>query len=469
MTRSKQSLTLWAAVVLMAVLGAVSYGIRTKAATPESGDSPQYLIEAYHLHAHGTFSEASTPDLSPPGIGREPGYATFLAALMAIDPAFGRFTPSCLARPGACDPALYRAPQVANAALIGLAGLTLFAAVRLLTGSTVAAGVAGGYVLLNVQMHKDWYHIASDHLGLWLLTLVMLAAVWAARGRAWWRWALVGLALALLTFVKAIFLYFTVLLLIGAGIAAAVNAQHRRRIASAAAAVLVVYLALIGGWTARNDAIGDRFAFTDQRSGIALSTREVFNHMTPQQYAAAFVYWTRGVGDGLAKRLFPAEVVAPFDLGLPGGFYDTGQNGYGRHLAEMMGSRGIGEAEAIRDLDRSLIQAIVTRPFTHAATTLPVFYRGIWVDEFVVVGLPAFAVALVLALRRRQWLLFLLLGIGAFNLMFYALVSLNIPRYQMTAVPSMALATGFLAANLARRYRGRKQPSPTLPRAYEAT
>jgi hypothetical protein len=35
-----------------------------------------------------------------------------------------------------------------------------------------------------------------------------------------------------------------------------------------------------------------------------------------------------------------------------------------------------------------------------------------------------------------------LLPLGWFNLVFYAMVSLNIPRYQLTALPCLALATG---------------------------
>ena len=437
------------------------YGSKIRSPDAENGDSTQYLSEAYHIYAHGTFAPTMTPDDVPAGVGREPGYATLLAVLMAFDRPFSSFTPTCLLQPGSCDDAIYRVPQFANAALIGLAGLTLFSAIRLLTRSLTAAGIGGGYLLFNVQMHKDWFHLLSDHLAVWLLTLVMLAAVWAARGTAG-RWAAVGLSLAALTFVKAIFLPFTASMLAGAAVMAILKPGRRRAVAGASAVVCLVYLSLVGGWILRNDLSAGRIAFTDSRSGIALSTREVFNHMSPQQYAAAFVFWTRGFGNGLARRLFPADVVEPFDLAQPGGFYDNGQHGYGRRLADLMETRGIGEIEAMRDLDRSLFMSIVTHPLEHAAATLPLLYRGIWVDEFVVIGLPALLAVLIAAVRRRDWLLLLLLGIGAFNLLFYALISLNIPRYQMTAVPSMALATGLVAAELARRYRDRRRATAAL-------
>lgn len=457
LTTPKSSVSVLVVLALLSLLAAGLYGARPKPPMAAFGDTPQYLTEAYHLHAHGTLSPAMTPDPVPPGLGREPGYAVFLAALMAVDPGFSGFTPACVTGPDRCDDAIYRAPQRANAALIGAAGFTLGLAVWLLTGSRVAAVVAGGYLLLNGEMHKGWVYLASDHLAVWLLTLVMLTTVWAGRG-GWVRWTLVGLALAALTFVKAVFLYFTLLaglVVVGAAVARrGVRPEARRRILLAGLALAVVYTAAIGGWIVRNGLSTGHYAFTDQRSGIALSTREVFNRMTPQQYAAAFVFWTRGFGDGLARRLFPADVVDPFELSHPGGFYDVGQLGYGRRVAEIAASQGIDEAAATRQLDRSLMTAVLTNPVEHALTTLPLFYRGIWVDEFIVVGLPALVVALIGVLRRRQWLTGALLGIGAFNLVFYALISLNISRYQMTAVPSLALATGLLAAEWASRRRG---------------
>jgi hypothetical protein len=116
--------------------------------------------------------------------------------------------------------------------------------------------------------------------------------------------------------------------------------------------------------------------------------------MSLEQYAAAFVYWTRGFGDSLAEKIFSPEVVAPFDLGQVGGFYDTGQNGYGRRVNEIAQSKNISPNAAADELDRMLLADILTRPFTHIATTLPVFYRGIWIDEFIVIGLPVFVVML---------------------------------------------------------------------------
>lgn len=309
---------------------------------------------------------------------------------MFIDPAFAHFSPACLTQPDMCGDELYRVPQIANSILIGLSGFTLFAAAWMLTGNLAPAGIAGGYVLLNFEMHKDRIYLASDYLGLWLLTLTILATVWAARKPGWWRWTIVGTILALLVFVKAVFLYFTIPALLAASIFALARSRHRGQVGRAALATCMAFTVLVGSWVLRNESVSGQYTFTDQRSGIALSTREVFNHMSAEQYAAAFVYWTRGFGDSLAEEIFPSDVVAPFDLGQAGGFYDTGQNGYGHRVIDITQSRNISLHDATEELDKMLLADILANPFTHLVTTLPVFYRGIWIDEFIVIGLPIF-------------------------------------------------------------------------------
>jgi len=153
----------------------------------------------------------------------------------------------------------------------------------------------------------------------------------------------------------------------------------------------------------------------------------------------------------MARRMYPADVIDPFDLDRRGGFYDRGQNGYPARVDEIMQARGLDAMQAGAIVDHQIIQAILARPLTHLATTLPLFYRGIWIDEFIVLGLPLFLWMGVRAIRRRQQLVLLLLSLGAFNLLFYAAFSLNISRYQMTAVPEIGLAVALAAAPLFRR------------------
>lgn len=102
-----------------------------------------------------------------------------------------------------------------------------------------------------------------------------------------------------------------------------------------------------------------------------------------------------------------------------------------------------------------MIEAIFAHPLAYAATTLPVLYRGFWIDEFALIGVPALIFATWGAWRRRELLRLALLSVGIYNEVFHALITLNIPRYQITAMPSIAVAVAILFAALLRGFSGK--------------
>ena len=428
---------------------------------PDAFDAEQYLAAAYHLAHHGVFSESRLSEAPPPGMGREPGYALLLAGLMTLDGSFASFEPGCFAAERDCR-GLYTVPQWANVGFLAAAGVLVFLAARALFGSLAAAFAAGGHIWLNHQAHDGLFYLVSDYFAVFLLALGALAVVWAWRRPSLLAWVGVGAALAALTLTKAVYLYYALPLGLCLVPVALWQARTRRRLLLSLAAAALTYAGAVGGWMARNHEVGGVFALTQTRGGIALSTREVLNHMSPAQYGAAFVYWTRGFGDNLARRLYPEAVWGPFELGNPEGFYLRGQLGYGTRVETLMRERGLARRDAEAEIDRQLRAALLSDLPVYAATTLPVFYRGIWIDEFIVVSLPGLIWLALWALRRRRWDVILVAAPGAFSLVFYALFSLNIPRYQLTALPALAVATGFLAWRLQAWWLARRgaEPSP---------
>ena len=445
------------AFVGLGVLMLISVAIGLHARRPPPivyGDAPEYLVPAYNLVHRHVFSTQSDGTSPAPGIGREPGYPLFVAALMLVDPGLGHVPLGCLVGRETCDLGRFAGLSFANLILVQAAGLTMFVLARRLTRSYGAALVAAAYVLLNAEMNEYWYFPMSDWLAVFLVTLTMLALA-AAWGRASsGRWCLVGAAFAGLTLTKAVFLPFCVIVA-GTCVVRAAGWAGQRRVLAALGMAGAIYAAVVGGWIVRNWAVAGEARIADARGGIALSTREVFDHMTPAQYLAAFVYWTRGPGVGLARRLFGAQVVDPFDLDRDGGFYDRGQNGYRRRVDALRAERSLDFWTASAIVDHELEMSILRHPAVHAATTLPLLYRGFWIDDFWILGIPALPWMLVAAIRRRSGLVVVLLGIGVFNEIFYALFSLNVPRYQMTAIPSLALAAALASMAIRRRLIGR--------------
>jgi hypothetical protein len=343
---------------------------------------------------------------------------------------------------------VYDAARWANLLLaLGAAAVLGLVACRL-TGSAWGGACATAYVALNAHMLKGRWEVLSDYLALLLLSLLLAALL------RWWerpsapRALAAGAAAAALILTKAVFLY--ALLLGGCAGGLALLLTQRHRLGSAGLLLAAAWLPVLA-WMARNAAVAGEFALTDNRSGIALSTREVFNHLGPQELLCAFVYWTRGAGDGLARLLFAPEVWQPFQIDWAGGYYDIGQHRYEPWVEGVAAADGITPAEARVRVDHELLRRFLERPGGWLASLPALIYRGLWIDEFVVIGGPAAVAATLWAARRRRvdWLI--LLGLGWFNLGFYAAVSLNIPRYQVTALPTMALGAAWLVALLQMR------------------
>jgi len=199
--------------------------------------------------------------------------------------------------------------------------------------------------------------------------------------------------------------------------------------------------------------VGGEFTITVDRGGVALSTREVFNNMTTAQYFAAFVYWTQGFGDSLAESMFDETTWSAFRPENPDGFYLRGQLGYGKEVKIVMGRQGVDRKQGKAIVDAQIKKRILENLPVHLLTTLPVFYRGIWIDEYIIFSLPCLIIFSWIAFWRRQWENLLVFWPGLFSLVFYALISLNIPRYQMVAIPALSFALALGIQSLVRRYK----------------
>jgi hypothetical protein len=265
------------------------------------------------------------------------------------------------------------------------------------------------YVALNLHMYKDMKFVLSDYLAVFLC-----AALTAALARRHW----IGTAVAAscLCLVKAIFFPFGLLL----SVVLAVRG-HRKGAALIAACLLVVNL----GWIERNLALFG--AAGDGRDGLALSTREVFDHMTPAEHRAAWLWWLRGPGAHLAKANMPVSAWERHEWDAPDGFYLDGQvTQPERIIAELMADGALDRTAAETKVKRVVAGEIVS--------DLPDY----------LMTMPLLLIALGSLVRARRWDAMIALTPGLWSLVVYPAISLNIPRYQYTAVTTLALAAGLV-------------------------
>ncbi len=422
-------------------------------------DETEYLGYGYsllHDRTYGLPTPQGKPQLS---FAREPGYPLVIAAMMALDPRLRAVLPDCWREAALrCDPKSYRSLQWLNLAMVATTALLVGLTVLRLGGNRAAALVGAGAIVFNIQAQSLRSYIMSDYLAMTLLALAVWFGVSMLTSPTRRKLAACGFSLAALVLTKAIYFYFVVIIVAAAGIAALIRRGHR--LGPAVAVLAVAALLPVFAWMGFQKASGGPFALVDDhRMGIALSGREHFNDMNRTEWATAFLWWTRAFGDNVARRKLPPESYRRIDDGNGDSFFQAGEDRFRRMREELMRSGGLSWAEANAILIRDMAGRILDRPLKHLAVSLPLAYRGAWIDEFAWASVPALFVVLIAAFRRRYWHWMLAAAPGVYSLVIYPLSSINIPRYQLTAMPTLALALA-LAFLLWRKRRDLRAPRP---------
>lgn len=422
---------------------------QSKAENPYYADATQYINGFYNLYHYGTFSQDVTTNPPVPSIGREPGFAIALMLFANIDPQLAALPGDCLVT-ASCPAGTAAGIQWLNRFFFAFAGISLFVAGYLVTGRISGGTLAGGAIWLNMHMQRNMEYVVSDPLALFLVSGLALAFCISIMTRRRYIWLICGILLMMLSFTKAIFFYFAILMGIVGLVMACIGFFQGRRWQQFVAFGLLICASLTIlpnlAWMARNETVSGYFQLTDSRGGIAMNTRIVLNDMTPAQYFTSFLYWTPGIGDHLAQDFLPKEIWDEFQPDNPDGFYLRAQLGYPKMVQARASQQGISFDEAQDQIDRELFLNIITNPVVHMLVTIPVIYRGMWTNGFAMFSMPLFLWLLYQALKSRNTLLIIVFAPTVFNVLFYAGLSLNIPRYQITAAPgfSIALALGLL-------------------------
>jgi hypothetical protein len=394
-------------LIAMAIALCLGQLLLLKPWTPYA-DEIQYLTYGRTLAETGRYAGTPAGPTADPQPGREPLYPALIAGVMRLDPLLRANAGRCIGRNGdaSCMP-IYRSLAWVNALLVAATAVFAFATVRALGGPAMAAYVAGAYVLFNQQIMKELNHVVSDYLAMALASALALAFALALRQpRSALRWLSAGGMLGLLILTKASYLVFGGLFAV-IGLLVAIVRRDRAGLIGWFA-VCFVAGGLAAGWMVRNEAVFGRAALTDGRGGIALSTREALDHMRGPELAAAYLWWTRGFGAGLAKRLFSEADWHRHEWYVPDGFYIQGQfTGYEARVARFMAQPGVDRPAAEEAVSGAVLREIVADWPDYLATMPAVFYRGLWFDEFVVLGFPAFVWLTLRAVRHRGrgWLL----------------------------------------------------------------
>ncbi len=415
-----------------------------RAPEPRQPDERFYLTIAKDLSEHGVFSTARARGVLPPGSNAPspdnysgPLYPAVLAVAAQLSPGLERAMDCVGTTEGTawsrCEGVDLSGLFALQAALGALALVGAFVAYRRLEPDRAAFAWVALLLLLAFGLQA---RLATSILpdGLFLAALMLFAGAFmnaVARERAR-GWILCGACLGLAALLRPSALYLLAML-------APFLLLRRGGVRAFVLAALGLGL-LVGPWILRNAIVLDEIAFTGSYGGVILAQRVAYNLMTFQEWLAALIYWLPDFGDRLAAFLFEPGAYDRLRFDAADGFYALGN---GTILRDAMAAAGAG-GDATGVLIR---EWVLGAPFSHLASSVPIFLRGLWVGQYA--GLVAILFAWVPfvtladgAARRRLLFLavpFLLLA-G-----FHAGVTINIPRYNL----ALSLVYAAIFAHLA--------------------
>lgn len=435
---------------------------------PRQPDETFYLRTAHTLLETGVFS---TPETRSPAGNTDgaplpdnyiaPLYPGFLAGLAAISPA-ARTAIAC-AESGDirdCRSSDFSTIFQAQAALAALGALGAFWGFLNLFGRPRPAYLALGLMLALGLQARLATMLLTDGAALAAMLVFFGAFTQAVRDGAGRWWAVAGGLLGLAALIRPSYSYLPVLLApVVVLFLVRARSQPPRRAVGGAALLLAGALAVAAPWMARNAVQLGTPALTGHYSGNILGERLGYNAMTAREWAAAFVYWLPDFGDSLASRLFPPDAYRRLQIQAPDGFFVHGKDEILRRA-----KRDLGGPEGLTA--HLVTEHLLAQPITHAVTTLPLIWRGLWVGDYFGLGAVLLAPFVIRLRRARGDAAPLLMAAAPFLLMagFHALVSINIVRYNFPLAAIYAVlwtyALGWVRERAASARRGVRATPP---------
>jgi hypothetical protein len=430
-------------------------------------DQPLYFTVASDLMHYGVFGNGWFGDGERTSAGPKPGmffgplYPWMIVAVAKVDPRFAKAV-DCGAdmyrgqRPyGSCD--VYVRPMlIVHAALLMVGVLAVALAAELLFAGAAVFWLAGTLATAALAAEADQFSfVMTEAPTFCLYSLTMLAMVlgWTTSKRRYF--LLAGLILGIGCLARFSFL-------VTAFVMVALIVLHARFIArpspgwgtASAAGFALAFLIVILPWAARNAVSVGKFALTEEYGSVTLVERFAYDLMTPREFALAFPYCLPEIGPPLVNRVFGREAMARFDYESPGSFYDIGSTRRVELVAQYTRVDPI-IGQVIRD-------EMKQNWWRYILVSVPLAWCDMWVGGWLSLLLvPVFAVACVIAWKRRQPLFLLYAAPAVVMLGAHAALANYQTRYNLALIGPFSVAAAWLIVSAAARVRSRSQaPAP---------
>jgi len=425
-----------------------SYRMIPEPPIPLKADAVGIALMAYNLKTHGTLSMAwinneEQEDITPTSY-REPGYPAVLALGMLLSPSLRSLPEKYFASEDVKFQVPSKSLSYLEIAILFLAALISMCLVLYITKSrflSIAALFGVGFspaLLLNIR------HFLTENLtALLILGASALLMLSAKSGRKRY-YLLTGVLLGMLTLTKATFQFAWLPLIVFM-----MFYLYKKKVSLKKGGILLViflasYFAVVSPWMLRNYAHFDR-AFIAERGGCVLMVRANYSMMNSKEYFAHFLLWMpTEFAQKWKERCFDDEEISRLYRSNPDGYRKRA-----RDLRMELIEKFNDTAKADAVLTSTAVKQIMTHPFRHLLTCIPIAWKGMFVEMEAYPGLygnnlsPLISLVLfgcffgltVHSLIKGNWEYLAFLFLANYLFAMHVLFTHNIPRYNIPLIP----------------------------------
>jgi hypothetical protein len=443
------------------------------------GDAGQFVTMAYNLskygelslHGYGGEAEIANP---APTIYREPGFPAFLSAFIKGVPSLRNDNLDTFLSAGRSVKILKFSQILVVLATALLAGYIVLD----ITRNRFLAGSAIALIGFSSSMLSTANVLDSEALVAFLVLSFSYSfyKLFSTRKTAYF--AYVGLILGVLVLSRAIFMYFLVFALAFLTFAVARGIFSVRKFLIGITVFLLSYYVIVGPYVIRSFVhFGE--PVVSGRGGIVLLIRANKDKMNFTEFLGSFIVWTPGEGShAIGKKLFGEDYLQEGGkLERISRVRDT-QSFYRqarRERSELVKARGLQREDiAINDeLKERALRQILSNPVKHLVVTLPIAWRGLFVengfsirvpflqfvlDSVIIISLLYFSSLFYvgfLSLKRKDWKMLAFVMPALFMYGMHSLLSHNLARFNDPLIPILVV-TLLVSADLLSKRNSKK-------------
>jgi hypothetical protein len=418
-------------------------------------DEIRYIDYALNIATHGVFGLSDYDLARPPApsAANAPLYPGFLGLMAGLDSELyaAFFCAGTSATPEQC-PTPFNLIFAIQFTLAGTGLFFIWSWVNAAFGNARFAWLVAAGVLLCGELQDMASRFLTENFVLVLFFAFQFTFVNALQKNRLRDWLGSAVSLGLLTLTRPEYLYLAIA--IAAIVSALLTAKKHWPTLGKLAASVLIFMLVLSPWAIRNKSQLDTFSLTAGGYAEAIMAyRLTFNRMTLAEWGASFVYWTPDIGDKIAEAWLPPASFERFVSKNPNSFRNTALTEVLDPLLATMPREEIVGYLLRRDVFGDFVW--------FSATSAALFYRGIFVGKYWgIIGFAAYLILMARLIRNRSFtLLWVSLPIWALVAL-HALISANVPRYNLALLSIYGVAWGWLLHALVRRFWPGELPAP---------